>query len=335
VADIWCEIEEALESVRAAESGASVFIPYEVKPDARNEAAFFFKPELTSDSNVDLQAVTELVRRTFEKHDAEIVAGVAMSGPFLSSHNIIADHYGTINNVSREGIDGLAPPARSRLQEVFADMIAQGAEIWGGHQFLNRFPFFTSEALAVLWQAKDAISVKLSPGAYAIDYRVLDRKVVLLNGFHPHQLTYYTARGKAIIVLIIRSSTAWRVLRNGLIGATDPNEAAPGSIRRQLLENQNAFHIQEISKGLNGAHLSAGPVEGFFEIQRFFESVANVEGHANFLHAYSGAGLDEGKLAALAANPLLGPVTNHRPLFDATEDMEMSDAISFLKNCVG
>jgi hypothetical protein len=329
-ADTWSNFLNAIEQARSRGTDLSVVVPYECHPDDRNEATLFLKPELTSDKNADLAAVLDLLQKSLAKYKVDVQGAAVLSGPFLASHNIMPRHYGAINKASREGLNSLNPQAQKKLQSTFAEALAAGAEVLGGHQFLNKYPYFTPKSLSVLWDCKSATSVKLAPGAYAADFRVLDRRVVIVNGFNPYQIEYYTEAGKAIFVLVVRSATPWSTLRSDLIGATDPAQAAKGSIRQKLLANKKKWGLRNVDRSLNGVHLSAGPIEGYFEIRRFFQSIGDVEGCANFLRAYNAAGLDEAKLDSLSSNPLVGDGKNKMPLFDATEEMDMDDAIAFL-----
>ena len=329
-ADFWSKCLNVIEQARSRGTDLSVVMPYESRPDDRNEATLFLKPELTADKNVNLAAVLELLQKSLAKHKVDVEGAAVLSGPFLASHNIMPRHYGAINKASREGINSLTPLAHKRLQSAFSNPLAAGAEVLGGHQFLNKYPFFTPKSLSVLWDCKSATSVKLAPGTYAADFRVFDRQVVIVNGFNPYQIEYYTEAGKAIFALIVRTKTPWSTLRRDLIGATDPTQAAAGSIRQKLLAGKRKWRIREVDRSLNGVHLSAGPIEGYFEIRRFFQSFGDVEECANFLRAYTSAGLDEGKLDSLSSNPLVGNGNDKMPLFDATEEMNMTDAITFL-----
>ncbi len=329
--EFWRKIQEQIEHLRERASDVAEIKPYEIPPDTRNEAVIFLKPELVSDKNVKLESVLKLVQKTLSQHAVEVVAAAVQSGTYLASHNIIPRHYGAINKVSREGRNALTPTADRKLKSAFSEQLKAGAEVLGGHQFINKHPYFTATALSVLWDVKGAQSVKLAPGVYAVDFQVLEHRVIILNGFHPFQIEYYTAPRKAILAMIVRSRTPWSILRNNLIGSTDPSAADAGSIRNELLKNKRKWKIRDINKSLNGVHMSAGPVEGFFEIRRFFQSIADVEECSNFFCAYRQAGLDETKLDTLSANPTLGVGKKQIPLFDATEEMEMSEAISLLK----
>ena len=330
MADIWKQLQDAIKNSRDGKSNFSMIQPYESPPDARNEAVFFFKPELTSDSNIDLPTVIEAIHNSFAKYAVEIVAAEVLSGEYLEKHNIMARHYGTINKISREGEKGLTPDGRAKLQEVFGKSIAEGATVLGGHQFLEEIRSFEPKSLSDLWDQKNATSVKLSPGVYAIEYSLLGRRIVVLNGFHPHQLAFYTAPGRSIAVLIVRSPTGWKTLRNDLVGATDPNQAVAGSVRRYLLENRRALRIEAVNKGLNGVHLSAGPIEAYFEIDRFFGSVASVPNHANLLLAFKRAGLAQSALKSLADNPAGIIGGDAKPVFDATEELDMGAAVGLI-----
>ena len=96
----------------------------------------------------------------------------------------------------------------------------------GGHQFLERYPDFSPFALGVLFA--NASVTRLGPGTYAGAVRLDGDQVIILNGFHPRQLGFFTAEDTVCAFLHGSSETDWEVLRSDLIGATDPSKAASG-----------------------------------------------------------------------------------------------------------
>ena len=98
---------------------------------------------------------------------------------------------------------------------------------------------------------------------------------LFLNGFHPRQLSFFTAADAACAFLHCSSATSWEQLRSDLIGSTDPSKAADGSIRGRLYADPAGFGLETVSYNFNGVHMSAGPLEGLAELQRFFGAEAS------------------------------------------------------------
>jgi len=145
-----------------------------------------------------------------------------------------------------------------------------------------------------------------------------------LNPFHPQQLVPYTTPGNGIVLIEGQSNTAWADLRGQLIGATDPSQAADGSIRQQFLTQAEALGLGPVNQGTNGIHLSAGPLEGMVELQRFISSEEQTLSLADtaFGKLLAEQGLDAAQIDALAANPNLEIAGAMESAFDLTEEMD-------------
>ncbi len=264
----------------------------------------------------------------------KLAAVLVLGSRYLAEYNIIGQHYGVINAISREGINALTNDVRLKLQSEFPDEIRAGATVLGGHQFLSRYPFFTPAALSVLWDALNSGSRRLAPGTYALPINVWSDKNIVLNGFHPHQLDHFQAPNRTIIAFAIRSATPWHTLRDKLVGDTDPTRAEAGSIRQILLERRARLQIPIINKGLNGVHLSAGPLEGMVEIIRFCSDYTSGQiiapAQTAFGRALLAAGTPDSRIIQLASNPHLTVEGRSGSAFDLTEKLDAVDAASLL-----
>ena len=222
-----------------------------------------------------------------------------MTGPELEAAGAMQQHYGVINQISREGRPALTEAAEQALQDSYGDAL-DGSEVIGGHQFLDRYPEVSAYALAMLFANADV--QRLGPGTYAARLRMDADQVVVLNGFHPRQLGFFTAADATCAFLHGSSDTDWEALRSELIGATDPAKAAAGSIRGRLKADPAAYGLSTVNSNFNGVHMSAGPLEGLGELDRFFGEV-----HAlpdwTFAAALRDAGLTDDDLPGPAGQP--------------------------------
>ena len=146
-------------------------------------------------------------------------------------------------------------------------MLRRMSKVLGSLQFLQQYPSFTPDSLQQLWQQSQ--TAKLSGGNYCALVKAGGEDVYLINGFHPKQLIHFTAEGRMIITFKLTGNLDWAVARNQFIGKTNPADAAPGSLRNELLVNKEKFGLNEVSASQNGFHLSAGPVEGLVELMRY------------------------------------------------------------------
>jgi len=220
------------------------------------------------------------------------------------------------------------------MHEKFADELKAGAEVLGGHQFLAKFKQFNPFTLLVV---NDNLgTTRLAGGTYLMKIKVLGKMYLVLNPFHSFQLVPYTSPGNAIIVCEGLSSLSWDDLRNKLVGVTEPANALPGSVRNLFLVNKATLGLKDVDKGSNGLHLSAGPLEGLVELQRFFSShdTNTILPYSAFAFgAYlKSRGASDETIAKFASNPDIIKDGKKTSLFDLTEEKSFNVAADLLLN---
>ncbi|MGA0333004.1 MAG: hypothetical protein ACO3N7_05775 [Kiritimatiellia bacterium] len=324
---------EAFDEVLQSQQARWV-VPYEASPeDQAHQFLLFLKPEVTAvHDGVDLKGIANMVFERLTQFEATVHAVRILPAAILSKYSIMDQHYGVINAISKQGEAALTAQAREKLRETFAEDLANGAEVLGGHQFLQAQPEFTPLTLCTL--SDNLGTTKLGGGSYCMRLEMQGVIYLVLNPFHAFQLVPFTTPGRAIIAIEGRSARDWKVLRSELTGSTDPQKAAAGSIRAELLARKDEFNLKEVHQGSNGIHLSAGPLEGMVELQRFFcdhESDSTM-GYADTVFGAQllAAGLTEARLCELAGNPALTVDGENISAFDLTEEMNAADAIQRL-----
>ena len=170
---------------------------------------------------------------------------------------------------------------------------------------------------------------RLGPGTYAGLVKIDGTPVVILNGFHPRQLSFFIAEDTVCAFLHASSPTSWGTLRSDLIGTTDPAKADGASIRGRLFADPAGFGLETVSYNFNGVHMSAGPLEGLAELNRFFGSGAPIASWT-FAQALAGAGLTEDGVADLLENPTIEAGGERGTAFDLTEGLDAADAAPLL-----
>lgn len=292
---------------------------------AGNEFVIFSKPELGRLAGADLAKVWDLLSSSLAAYGVTVHRTLILTGPELESSGAMAAHYGVINKISRLGRSALTDATEQALSEQYADELAAGALVLGGHQFLDTYPEFSPYALGVLF-ANQSVG-RLGPGSYAASATVDGQPVIILNGFHPRQLSFFTADDTVCAFLQCSSATAWQSLRGELIGATDPSKADPASIRGTLFADPSGFGLASVSYNFNGVHMSAGPLEGLVELARFFGgSLADY----TFAAVLAGTGVDADGVTALADNPTLEANGERGSAFDLTEGVDAAPAAALL-----
>jgi hypothetical protein len=291
-----------------------------------NEFVIFSKPELGRLTGDDLDKVWDLFAELLETYEVTVHTSMTLTGPELEASGAMQDHYGVINQISRLGRPALTEPAEAALAEAYGDTLSDPV-VLGGHQFLDDYPDVSAYALGLLFA--NAEVKRLGPGTYAGLVTIDGTPVVILNGFHPRQLSFFTAEDTVCAFLHASSPTSWGTLRSDLIGTTDPAKADGASIRGRLFADPASFGLESVSYNFNGVHMSAGPLEGLAELNRFFGSGASVASWT-FAQALSGAGLTEDAVTDLLANPTIEAGGERGTAFDLTEGLDAADAAPLL-----
>jgi len=311
--------------------------PYTFDPQNSHlhQFIFFLKPEVTAvHQGVHLDKIIELCLNKLKASGIEIGAVRVLGGSYLENQDIMVEHYGVISKISKCGVDVISHEAKTNLESKYKDDLAHGARVLGGHQFLAERKEFNPFSLLVL---NDNLgTIRLAGGTYAMKIKLLGSPVILLNPFHAYQLVPYTIPGNGIIVLEGLSKLPWKVLRNEICGVTDPKDAAADSIRNILLTNKSSLGLKDVDKGSNGVHMSAGPLEGMVELQRFF-SVKDSGHHLSFSQTNFGAllgshGVSEENIKKLVGNPIFDHDAKRISAFDLTEESDAEKAATLLKS---
>jgi hypothetical protein len=329
--DLASKILKALPDAEAAKSPKEKWIralaPGQVSE--QNHFVLFLKPEvLALDDGVKVEDALELVLSALRSNGIKTGAVRILNGPYLGHYRIMEAHYGVINRASRLGEAALSQPTKKKLAAECPGI----KQILGAHQFLGKYPDVSAFALNVL--ADTLGTKKVASGKYYGVFNVGGEKIVVLNPFHPQQILHYTQPGRAIVVLECSTDTDWAALRNKVTGATDPTRAAPGSIRRTLLDKKSELGLRDVSTASNGVHCSAGPLEAMVEYMRFFSDHAQGEiieaEDTPFGRLLAKHGLGKKDIESLAKNPLLGKGADATYAFNLTEEKNSDEAAELL-----
>lgn len=319
---------------RAPESADSLVIqPAAIGQGSwRNELLLFAKPEIFLVGQADkVEKSLDLILRKLDEFGAQIDGVALVGGRALDEKEIMSRHYGLINRLSRSASQMLDQGERAKVADALGISLG-GYDILGGHEYLAQYPGETGADLDRLWF--EGKSTKIRSGFYVRATPKDDRKIVLVNAFHPEQLAHFTSPSHRIALFLIHSNTDWATLRDKMVGATFPEKADPNSIRGTLYASPHEFGFDSVTIANNGVHLSAGPFEGMFEIANFFGRILglNIERQPPLLLRRMA---EQGIAMQDALTALDNPIVLHDPkptdLFTATEDMDTEQAIEFWK----
>lgn len=300
------------------------------KIEGKNEFLFFLKPEITLDDEaIKLPQILDVVIDKLNEYNLAITRINALSANYLSDHKIIDNHYGVINRIANDAVNEISETARNKFKSLYGDD-PENSTMLGGLEFIKEYPEYSPEKLNKLWESHEAD--KLAGGTYCVPLEIESKKVYLVNGFHPLQLEHFTQKGRSIITFNLVSDTDWHVARDAFIGATNPKDAKKGSLRNILNEQQEELGLY-ISPSRNGAHLSAGPVEGLIELMRYDSNFSKniIQKPTNYRFGnklYNQFDLD--KADKLLENPTVRFRGRDISIFDITEEKNSDEALEML-----
>lgn len=322
--------QDILNAAAQAASGERKAIPVPLSPVAAagsNQFLFFLKPEMLMAPR-SAEAI-DLALEQIAAYGLTIEALSVVPGAYLAEHGIMAAHYGVINRLANDPHTHLSHSARETFEKTFGKP-TESARLLGAFEYLRAHAPMDEEQLQSLWLSKDY--VKLGGGAYCICLAENGTETFLVNGFHPKQLAHFTAPGRAIVVMTLRGALPWKEARNDFLGATDPARAKAGSLRQQLYARRDELGVM-MTGGMNGTHLSAGPVEGLVELRRFSPTPRPV---TDFVFGQRLAEtFDEPRIEWLLSNPTVSFEGKPVPVFDLTEELDPDRAMVHLEQVAG
>ena len=134
--------------------------------------------------------------------------------------------------------------------------------------------------------------------------------------------------------MTLSNNLSWKDARDNFIGKTNPLDATIGSIRRTLYENKNILGLDEVSQGMNGVHLSAGPVEALIELKRFnsnFNDKKLIKDYSDFSYGTTLKENFNGSFDEIVNNVNVIDNGKSTSIFDLTEEKDSEVALNILK----
>ncbi|MCG8702274.1 MAG: hypothetical protein MI922_29755 [Bacteroidales bacterium] len=296
-----------------------------------NEMLFFIKPELTEQSvSLDFESIYQMIFSKIDEYDFHIKNIRIINASYLDKYDIIAKHYGVINTVSRDPKNTIGDAAKLEFKKSF-NIEFDYANIIGSLELLSTLPGLQVEELHKIWTKNEMH--KLGGGIYCAKCTINSSEYYVFNGFHPLQIKHFTAPGKVIVAITLTGNCSWSDARRNFIGSTNPENASNDSIRSILYSKMKDWRIPKISYSYNGAHLSAGPIEGLIELIRYNTVCTKNSVHKpvydfqNQLQEEFGVEI----FNKIMENPTIIYNENPTSVFDLTEEMNSDVAIETLK----
>ncbi|HBF88704.1 MAG TPA: hypothetical protein DDX39_08690 [Bacteroidales bacterium] len=298
-----------------------------------HEFLFFIKPEITiADNNIKLNEILSFIFEKLNEYKLKIKDVNILSAKYLDKTNIMAQHYGIINQLSQNPKTYFSETAVQNFQKVFNKSI-NDVNLLGSLELMKHDDSITLERLEELVSKIEII--KLSGGTYVQKVLLNGADTYIINSFHPKQLLHFIKPGRSIVTFTLQGNTDWQIARTDLIGSTNPSVAKDGSIRKELFVNKATFGLADISYSLNGVHLSAGPVEGLIELMRFnsdFENKIKPDLLSFKMGQLLNENFTEKQIDIILLNPDVEYNKKTQSIFDITEEKNNFEAIKILKS---
>ena len=168
-------IKKGIEKARLSEVNHTTLYVNDAALTGENEFLFFIKPEITlASDDIDLDGILTMILGRIESCGLQIKNINILSADYLKEHNIIAQHYGVINQIASDARLNLSEGARNKFEALYGQKV-EDAPVLGGVEFLDKYPVFNPISLDLLWQNKE--NQKLAGGTYAEDIK-LDGEIV-------------------------------------------------------------------------------------------------------------------------------------------------------------
>ena len=325
-----------IESINKARNKKILFDEIYSAPDIitkKNEFLFFIKPEITSGPEcIRLEKIVKHILDKIEAYNFSIHNILSLSAPYIKQYNIIAKHYGVINQIASDAVGHLSESAKEKFKELYGKPVEE-VDAYGGIEFIEKHGHYDAYSLSDLWRNLE--HKKLGGGTYCAPVDTEEGIIYIFNGFHPRQIDHFTRDGSNIVVFTLSADIPWTVARNDFIGATNPQKAKESSLRRDFLEKIDEFGLAEVSDSFNGVHLSAGPVEALVELQRFNSNYTVPSGIREYSDFNFGKALMvnlESRFEEIINNTANVDIDGkHTSIFDLTEEKDSDEAIELLR----
>ena len=146
----------------------------------------------------------------------------------------------------------------------------------------------------------------------------------------------YTAPGSSIYYYSVEwdnTELSWADFRAKVLGATDPEQAAKGSMRAEVLQRWEALGLpSKPNVGDNGVHGSASPFEGLCERLNWLGESMELDPTG---HALLEAGVKLDTLRAWTKDPQVELEGSMTSIFDAFEDMDIPQVLKLAQKLGG
>lgn len=292
-----------------------------------NQAFVFVKPHAAGST-----AVIDLVKSTFAANGIAVTSEGTYDARTIDEKKYIDTHYGAIASKAvtlKPSELNVPAKGQAEFEKMFGlswvEALAQG-KVYNAKDACAKLGI-TGEQLDAEWSRlkRGSTMIKFGGGFYC--GKVGD--IFVMNGFYMSMRGAYCTPPAQIYYMTVEWPTAslsWEDFRGKVLGATNPKEAASGSIRRLIMENWRSLGLRSLpDTGNNGVHASASPFEGLAERANWLGQDISTD---LFGRAMLSAGVSADTIKAWFSDPQVSyPEGGRGSLFDALEDMDADEVL--------
>ncbi len=313
-------IDSFINSIGKDKQNATILSDFKLKTDKKNQLLAFFKPEVFLDKKPEqIEKIMKLIFEKLEKYEVSVDGTALFPGSAVGKFKIMDRHYGVINTLSKNASKILSEEEKELVFKTLG-ITNKNTKILGGHEAFEIAGIKNTYDFDNYWL--EAKSEKVKSGFYVRTMKINGEEMVIVDGFHPHQLAHYTESDRHLGVLLVSSNTPWVKLRDEMLGSTFPGKALSDSIRGSIFAKANDFGFKKVGIENNIMHLSAGPTEALFEIDNFLHApfaIDFLKGEAKLAERLLFAGISSENVRKVLTDKELHNELEHKDTDEAVE----------------
>lgn len=291
----------------------------------KNSAFVFIKPHAVK------EGVKKMVKEKLAERKISIVAEGVIDGKVIDEKGLIDTHYGAIaSRAVKQKPKELVVQEKAKAEffQVFGltwDSALEQGLVYNAADGAVKLSVTPLELGQRFQKTKRGSSqVKFGGGFYVAN---LD-SIYVVNGFYAELRSKFTAPDSQIVFFQVEwdpQHLDWLRFRRDIIGATNPAEAAEGSLRAAIRKKWKELGLPaEPDTSDNGVHASASPFEGMAERVNWLSSKVSED---PFAKALLSAGLKEATIQEWMGDPAVTFEGKQQSLFDLLEDLDAAQCV--------
>ncbi|KAH8611799.1 hypothetical protein ERJ75_000990100 [Trypanosoma vivax] len=275
----------------------------------------------------------EVVRNHLDGHGIRVDDMQLLTGTQVNRGAYVERHYSALASLAEcpsEDLAGfMSEGSASQFFSTFGelwDAVMEGRRVLTACDAMKALGV-SRELLSVRWWASK-LKAKLEPGMHIAYFE--DENVYVINGFYPLLSETLTAPDNQLCFLIVswpETRYSWQHFILEVIGAADPSEAAPTSLRGIMYANWEEYELNEQPSLMeNGIECASGPLEALASRIIWMHRRVNEDDFGRLL-LQEGIGGDF--IEKLVKNPILSHEGVGRSVFEITKGMQSSEVLRY------